>query len=193
LIDVRKHAVAGTIVVGGNPEFLAADGKGMVYANVADKNEIAVFDVPARKRIRTIKLARCEEPTGLAYDALDRLLMSVCSNGIAKFVNAATGVDTATVAIGKGADAAIFDEARRTAFAPNGDDGTLTVISVRGPTDIVVTQTLRTEVGTRTGALDPRTGRVYLPSAKLVPPAKSGGYPSVAPGSSYILVVEPRQ
>jgi DNA-binding beta-propeller fold protein YncE len=192
LIDVRKRAVAGTIVVGGNPEFLAADGKGLVYANVVDKNEIAVFDVPARKRIRTIKLAQCEEPSGLAYDATDRLLMAVCSNGIAKFVNAATGADTATVAIGKGADAAIFDEVRRIAFAPNGDDGTLTVISVRGAADIVVTQTLRTEVSARTGALDPRTGRVYLPSAKMVPPAKPGGYPSVARGSSYILVVEPR-
>jgi YVTN family beta-propeller protein len=197
LIDTHKFVSVGKIGVPGQPEFLAADGHGLVYNNITDKNEIAVVDIAARRVLRTIKLAKCHGPTGLAYDAPDELLISVCDNGIAKFINAKTGTDVATFVVGKGPDAAIFDAARHVALVPSGDSGTLTVISVRGAMDIAVTQTLHTQQGARTAALDPRTGRVYLPAGKFVPPRKPGavseadGWPSVAPGSFIILVVAP--
>jgi YVTN family beta-propeller protein len=197
LIDAQKFVSVGTIRVPGEPEFLAADGHGLVYNNISDKNEIAVIDIAARRVLRTIKLAKCSEPTGLAYDAPDELLISVCANGIANFINAKTGADVATFTVGKGPDAALFDAVRRVALVPSGEAGTLTVISVRSVTDIAVTQTLHTQQGARTGAIDPRTGRVYLPTGKLVPAKKRGavsepdGWPSVAPGSFKILVVAP--
>jgi len=34
LIDIKQAKVAGTIVIGGNPEYAAADGKGTLYVNV---------------------------------------------------------------------------------------------------------------------------------------------------------------
>ena len=44
----------------------------------------------------------CEESTGLAYDSRDRLVISVCSNGLAKLI-AADGKKVASVSVGSGA------------------------------------------------------------------------------------------
>ena len=63
------------------------------------------------------------------------------------------------------------------------------MLSVRGPKDVVLIQTVQTRLGARTGALDPKTGRVYLPSAEYAAPAQSGGRPRMKPGSFAILVV----
>jgi hypothetical protein len=52
-----------------------------------------------------------------------------------------------------------------------------------------VTQTLVTQPGTRTGALDAKTGTLYLPTSKLTPPAKEGDYPTPVPGTFEVLVV----
>jgi DNA-binding beta-propeller fold protein YncE len=191
LIDLKRLAAVGEIAVGGKPEFLAVNGEGLVFNNIEDRNEVAVIDIAARKIIRRVKLSRCQEPTGLAYDVPDSLLISVCQNGVVKFINAKTYIDAATFTVGKGPDAAIFDATRRVAFVPSGDNGTLTVFAVRSATDITVRQTLHTKQGTRTGALDPTTGTLYLPSAQLAPPAKPGAWPSVVPGTFAVLVVVP--
>jgi DNA-binding beta-propeller fold protein YncE len=191
LIDVKKLAAVGEIAVGGKPEFLAVDGGGLLYNNIEDRNEVAVIDIAARKIIRKIKLSRCQGPTGLAYDVQDSLLLSVCQNGVVKFIDAKTYMDAATFTVGKGPDAAIFDATRRVAFVPSGADGTLTVFAVRSATDITVRQTLHTKPGTRTGAVDPTTGILYLPSAQLAPPAKPDAWPSVVPGTFAVLIVAP--
>jgi hypothetical protein len=49
--------------------------------------------------------------------------------------------------------------------------------------------TVQTEVGARTGTIDPSTGAVYLMGAKFGPPPAAGGRPSVIPGSVELLVV----
>jgi YVTN family beta-propeller protein len=193
LIDVKRLAVVGEIAVGGKPEFLAVDGGGLVYNNIENRNEVAVIDITARKIIRKIKLSGCQEPTGLAYDAADSLLISVCQNGVVKFINAKTYHDAATFTVGKGPDAVIFDATRHAVFVPSGADGTLTVFSVGSAADIRVQQTLHTKLGTRTGALDSTTGVLYFPSAQLAPPAKPGSWPSVVPGTFAVLVISPNR
>jgi YVTN family beta-propeller protein len=192
LIDVRKKAAIGNIAVGGKPEFLAVDGEGLVYNNIEDRGEVAVVDIMARSVVRRIKLSGCQNPTGLAYDIPDSLVISVCLNGVVKFINAKTFEDAATFTVGKEPDAAILDAGRHTVFVPSGADGTLTVFALRGGADVSVQQTLRTQPGTRTGALDATTGLLYLPSAQLAPPAKPGTWPSVVPGTFAVLIVGPR-
>jgi DNA-binding beta-propeller fold protein YncE len=191
LIDVDRRAAVGQIAVGGKPEFLAVDEEGLVYNNIENRNEVAVIDITARKIIRKIKLSGCQEPRGLTYDAPDSLLISVCQNGVVKFINAKTYHDAATFTVGKGPDAVIFDPTRRTAFVPSGADGVLTVFAVNSAADIRVQQRLHTRLGTRTGALDQTTGVLYFPSAQLAPPTKPGSWPSVVPGTFAVLVVSP--
>ena len=52
-------------------------------------------------------------------------------------------------------------------------------------------QTVKTELGARTGAVDPKTGKVYLPTASYGPPTTPGGRPAIVPGSFHIVVVSP--
>jgi DNA-binding beta-propeller fold protein YncE len=194
LIDISQAKVVGTVSIGGKPEFAAADGKGALYINVnrGKTNEIAAVDVSARKVVKHFPLKGCEDPTGLAYDRDHDLLISVCDNGVVKFLHREDGHEAASLTVGKGADALMFDPQRRLVFVPAADSGTLSVIAVRSATDISVVQTLPTQVGTRLGAVDVSSGRVYLPTAKFGPPVPPSPYPSVVPGTFEILVVAPQ-
>jgi hypothetical protein len=80
---------------------------------------------------------------------------------------------------------------RRRAFVAGGEDGTLSVIAVRSNRDIAVLQTLSTQKGTRLGAVDIDSGRVYLPSAKFGPPKPPIPYPTVLPGTFGFFVAAP--
>ena len=44
VIDAKSGMVVKTIPLGGSPEFAVADGKGMVYNNLEDKDEIIAID-----------------------------------------------------------------------------------------------------------------------------------------------------
>lgn len=195
LINLQKNVVDGVIRVGGELEFAVSSGKGIVYVNVASQNEVAAIDVLKRRVIRRFPLEGCEEPTGLAYDAQYHLVVSACSNGVAEFVNAGGGSVAAQIAIGKGCDAVLLDAKRGFAFFPGGDSGTLSVVTIRGPRDIRVVQTVATAVGARLGAVDPATGTLYLPVVAYdrdAPPIRLAGLPPLprpVAGSFRFLIV----
>ena len=46
-----------------------------------------------------------------------------------------------------------------------------------------------TAVGARTIAIDPKTHRLYLPTAKLTPPEKAGDRPKVTPGTFEVIEI----
>jgi hypothetical protein len=197
LIDAWRHAVIGRIEVGGVLEAIAADGDGRAFVNVSDRAAIAVIDVRLRRLIRQIPMRHCKEPTGLAFDRSDRLVVSVCSNGIAKFIDPDSGAQLASIPVGKGADGVMYDSRRKVVFIAGGDSGTLSVISMADRNRIQVTQSLKIPVGTRLGAVDEATGRLYLPSVTYdfkAAPLKLKGLPALpraVPGSFGLLVVEP--
>jgi DNA-binding beta-propeller fold protein YncE len=194
LVDIKQARVVGTISIGGHPEFAAANEKGTVYVNEESGkiSQIVAVDISSRKVVQKIPVSGCEGPTGLAYDQRDDLLISVCGdNGVTKFIHAKTGREAASINVGKGADAVMFDPQRHFAFIASAEDGTLSVLAVRSAADIAVVQTLATQKGTRLGAVDSSSGRVYLPAAKFGPPVAPSPYPSVVPGTFEIMVVAP--
>jgi hypothetical protein len=190
LFNPTTLRVVATIPLGGTLEFSSADGFGRVYVNISSKNQIGIIDVPARRVTGAIALPGCKEPSGLAYDAIDQLLISACFNGVAEFIDAQAHRQIAQVTTGKFPDAVIWDADRRLAFVPSFADGSLTVVSVKGRGDIRVVQTVPTQMGTRTGALDAKTGRIYLPTSKLNPPEKEGAYPTPVAGTFEVWVVD---
>jgi hypothetical protein len=117
--------------------------------------------------------------------------MAACDNGFFKVIAADRGQLLASIAIGSGADAVMWDGRRRHALIASGDSGTLSVIAVRSASDIALVQTLPTPIGTRLGAVDTGSGILYLPTAKFGPPKTPIPYPSVVPGSFEILMVVP--
>jgi hypothetical protein len=100
-------------------------------------------------------------------------------------------VEVASLPTAKGADAVIYDATRKLAFVPC-RTGTLEILSFADPAHISVVQHLATQVGTRTGTLDPGTGRVYSMAAKFdAPPATAGGRAQALQSTYEVLVIAP--
>ena len=83
-----------------------------------------------------------------------------------------TGNVIADLPIGEGVDGNGFDPGTGLAFSSNGD-GTLTVAREASPGKFEVTETVITQRGSRTMAIDPKTHNVYLPAAEFEPPAQA--------------------
>jgi DNA-binding beta-propeller fold protein YncE len=139
--------------------------------------------------VRRISLKGCDGPTGLALDARTKMLVSACGNGVALAVSAVDGAILATLPIGKGPDAVMFDENNRRFLVPCGRDGVLTVIGAQTDGSLKVVETVPTAKGARTGAIDQKTGKVYLPTADFGP-GKTGERPVARPGSFRLLVLD---
>jgi len=189
LVDPKTWKDVGSIAIGGDLEFGASDGAGRAFVNVEDQNLIAVIDMKTKAVVARYPLAGCKGPSGLAYAANAGVLIAACGNGVGKVINAATGADVATLAIGHFPDAVIYDPVRKLAFIPCALEGVLEVIDVRSPTDVAIVQSAKTSQGARLGAVDPKTGVVYLPAAQYT---MGGGRPTPVPGTFEILIVAPK-
>jgi DNA-binding beta-propeller fold protein YncE len=185
-IDAKTGTVAGTIALGGKPEFSVADGKGSVFANIENTNEIVVIDAAKLTVTKRYSLSPCDGPSGLAIDTKDRKLFSVCSNRMMAISDPDTGKVVATPAIGAGSDGCAFDPGTGYAFSSNGD-GTLTIVQQAGG-KWDVAENIATERGARTIALDEKTHRLFLPTARTAP-AQGAGRATYLPDSFKVLIV----
>ena len=195
--DAETGKVAGTIPLEGKPEFGVSDGKGQVFVNIEDKNEVVRLDPKELKVTARWPIAPGEEPSGLALDAKNRRLFSVCGNEKMVVLDADSGKVVATLPIDKGTDAAAFDPETGLAFSSNGA-GTLTVVREDDPGKFTVAQTVQTQRGARTMALDAKTHNIFLATAKFetptsapatTGPATRPARPVPVPNSFTILVV----
>jgi len=173
-------------------EFAATDGKGRVFVNAPGAGSVIAVDAASKKVIGRWKMKDCEDPSGMAYVADSDVVLSVCANGLLKVLDARTGEEIHSIPVGKGADSVIYDSVRKRAFIPSAFDGLLSVVSVNGRTDVHVLEQVRAQIGSRTGAVDPKTGTVYLPAARFGPLNKLG-WPEALPGTVEMLVLEPRK
>jgi DNA-binding beta-propeller fold protein YncE len=167
VFDAKTGDVVATIDIGGKPEFAAAKGDGMVYANVEDTNEVVEIDAKNAKIARRWALTGCTSPSGLAYDMKNQRVFSVCENKVMAISDAKAGQILTTVPIGAGTDGAAFDPSSKTAFSANGADGTISVVRETSPGKFEAVETVQTAKGTRTIALDERTHHLYTPTAKF--------------------------
>jgi len=189
LIDPATRKLVGKFAVAGGLEFAVADGKGGAFINLEDAGAIAHIDLATAKETGRYSLAGCEGPTGLAL-VRDRLI-SACANGVAVVSDPAAGKVVASLPIGRDPDAVLVDAARGLAFIPCGGTGILVALTVADPEHIAVAGTLATQVGAKTGAIDPRDGRIYLPTATLAAPEPGAKRGKPVPGSFVVLVVSP--
>jgi DNA-binding beta-propeller fold protein YncE len=189
LIDPKAMKAVATIVVGDHLEFGEPDGKGRFFVNVEDKNQVAVVDLAARGVVARYDLPGCTRPTGLAHVAGDRVIVD-CGNGGVDILDAASGHVIATFKVGGFPDAVLYDNRRQLAFVPSALAGTLSVIALSGPHDNTIIDTVPTQIGARTGAVDTKTGRVYLPTASYVLPVPAGQRPTTKPGTFVVLELD---
>jgi DNA-binding beta-propeller fold protein YncE len=196
LIDPKSHALVRTIAVTGGLEEGGGDGHGHAFVNLEEANALAEVDLVAGTLMRTIALTGCDGPTGLAVLSGGTRVLSACANGVATVVDAQSGKLLQMLPVGHDPDAVIVDTARALAFVPSGRDGNLTAIAIgdqgASPVPYRVVGTTPTQVGARTGALDPRTGRIYLPTTTMLPPQPGQHRSTPKPGSFVVLVVSPK-
>jgi DNA-binding beta-propeller fold protein YncE len=158
------------VALEGVPEAAVADGKGHVFVNLMDKNEVAEFDARNLRVLNRWSLAPGQRPTGLAMDRDRRRLFSTCgANQSMVVLDADSGTVLARLPIGPGCDGCAFDQARGLAYSSNGGDGTLTVVHEEAPGKYAVAATIPTQSSARTIALDPQTHRIYLAAATFAP------------------------
>ena len=172
VFDAVSGKVVHTIPLGGKPEFSAIDGKGKVYVNNEDTNEVIEIDSLKVRVSRRFSLKPCEEPTGMGLDSVHGRVFSGCHNKIMTILDTKTGKLLATVPIGANVDGNGFDAGTGVAFSSNGD-GTLSVVREASPGKFEVMETVTTQLGSRTMAIDPKSHYIYLPAAHFAQPEKS--------------------
>jgi YVTN family beta-propeller protein len=190
VLDAASGKVAGTIPLGGKPEFAATDLKGKVFVNIEDKDEIAQLDANKLTVLNRWPLGSCKEPSALAIDKEHHRLFAGCDNKMMAVVDSESGKVVTTVPIGEGVDAGRFNPNTQEVFMSCGE-GVLTVVHEDTPDKYTVTQNVATAKGARTMAMDYEDNVAYLVTAQRDPkPPAPGQRPAMVPGSFELIVVK---
>jgi DNA-binding beta-propeller fold protein YncE len=195
VIDPAKATVVATIKLPNGPEFAVADGKGKVWVNLEEGNDIAEIDTKAMKVSKMIPLTGCDGPAPLAFDAVNRVLFSGCGNHVMTVTDADTGAVLATVPVGANPDGIVYDPGRKRVVVAN-RDATWTIVSQKGKSRYSVDQTLKIDEYAKTVGLDPKTHRIFSSTADLIWPTPTLGkksLPNAKPGSFRLLIVSERK
>jgi YVTN family beta-propeller protein len=172
-IDAATNKVDGSVPLGGGPEYLAADGQGTLWVNVQEKNSFATIDTKSMKVTKVTPITGCQAPTSLAADPENRRLFIGCRGGTLAIVNVDSGKVIKTLPIGQHVDATVFDAQDKLIFTSTGD-GFITILHEDFPDAYSVVDTVKTMRGAKTMTLDPKTGKIFLPTAENLPPGLTG-------------------
>lgn len=191
VIDARSLKPVNLIPLKGRPEFAVSDGRNL-YFNLEDTAQLVTMDLKTERITRTVNLAHCEEPTGLALNPKLGHLFSVCSNGVMVVV-ARSGKILSQVPVGKEPDAAIFDSDTGNIYSSS-RLGTLSVVAQDKPNHYALTTNVPTHMGARTMALDTTLHQLFLVAADFEPapaatPEQPNPHPKQTPDTTQLLVV----
>lgn len=163
-LNAKDGSVAGTIELGGGPEFAVSDGKGNVWVNLEEKNETLHIDAATMKVKDRWPLAPCATPTSLSLDAQNRRLFVGCRSKQLAVLNADTGKLLTTAPIGERVDASAFDPNTKLVFLSTGD-GKVFVFHQDSPDAYSLAQEIVTVKGAKTMGYDPKTQNLLVPTS----------------------------
>lgn len=188
VIDPVKETVVKTIDMGGGPEQPVADGKGTIYDNNEETNEVVVIDT----KTLTIKSRWSVKPAGQAVAlALDREHHRLFSAGrnptMLVMMDADNGKVLESFPISAGVDANIYDPATSLVFSST-RAGVLHVFHEDSPDKLTPVEEIKTEYGAKTMGLDPKTQNLFLVTSDFTPPSGSNGNRKTIKGTARVLV-----
>jgi YVTN family beta-propeller protein len=187
VIDATDDKVVGTIELGGKPEGTTTDAAGNVFVNLEDTAEVLRLDARELKVLDRWSVAPAKLPVSLAIDPATGRLFVGCRNKELLVLDVKTGKSVATLPIGERVDAGAFDPETKLIFSSCGD-GTVSIVREEGPDKYVAVGNLETKPGSKTMALDPKTHKLFLPTAEFKPAQKGGGRPAMVPGTFAVMV-----
>jgi DNA-binding beta-propeller fold protein YncE len=194
VLDAISGDKVGEVDLGGDPEAAASDGRGTVYVNLADKGAIAVVDAQTLNVTKTYPIEDCKSPHSMSFDPDSQRLFVGCRDGSLAVVDARNGKMVDRSLMCSGVDAGAYDEGDKLIFESCAE-GVISVIKEVVPGDYELVETIKTELFARTMAFDPKTKRIFLPTADLETVStqdRQRPYRTrVKPDSFRVLVVEP--
>ena len=190
VIDAKTNKIIATIPLDGRPEFSVTDGKGKIYINIEDKSLINVINTATLKVEQHWPIAPGEGPSGLALDNENHRLFSVCGNKLMVIIDAISGKVITTLPIGDRCDGVAFDPGKKRAYSSNGE-GSITVVQEENANSFKVLETVTTQPGAKTIAINKATHHLYLTTAEYESaPTAANRRPPVKPNSFQILDIE---
>jgi len=194
VIDPAKGTVIATVPLGGAPEQAVVDGKGMIYDNLEDTNEVIALDARTLEIKARWPVAPAGAPVAMAMDRKTRRLFIGGRNPkMLVVMDADSGkVIGESFPIGDRVDANIYDlETGLVASATR--EGTLHIFHLDSPAKLSPVETVKTEFGAKTMGLDSKTHHLYLTTADFNPPAartdkQPNPQPTPIPGTFRLLI-----
>jgi len=165
VLNAADGAVAGTIPLGGGPEFAVSDGKGNLYVNLEEQNETLHIDVHALKVKDRWPLAPCATPTSLSLDRENRRLFVGCRSHHFAVLDADSGKVIFTAPIGDRVDAGAWDPETKLVYLSTGD-GKVFIFHQDSPDKYSAVEEITTKTGAKTMGYDPKTRRVIVPTSE---------------------------
>ena len=194
-IDPKTGEVVGTVEgLGGRTEHAVADESGHVFLNMQDLGRLLRIDVKTMRVTDTWNLAPCGLPSSMDMDRRTHRIFIGCRSGVMTVVDAETGRIVTVQPIGKGVDATEYDAERGLVYFSTGADGALWVFHQDTPEKYNLVETVKTQPGARTMAVDRKTGKAYLSAAEFGPrpeavSGKAQPRAPMIPGSFSVLVL----
>jgi DNA-binding beta-propeller fold protein YncE len=202
VVDGKTGEMIGTVNFPGRPEAAVSDGKGNMFVNIVDKDQVVEYDAKSFAIKNTWSSAPCTKGYGIAMDTAHRRLFLACqpspTSGVLVVMNADSGAVVASMPIGIGSDGAAFDPGTGNAFATcrdsgDGQNGATYIFHEDSPDKYSKVAEVKTIYGARTVALDPKTHHVFSIATEKnepVPPTEKNPNPRPRPVPSSFMVVE---
>jgi len=198
VIDPVKGTVIATIGLGGAPEQAVTDGKGVIYDNLEDTNEVVAIDSRTLKIKSRWPVTPAGQPVAIAMDRQHRrLFISGRNPKLLVVMDADTGkIIGQPFPIGDRVDTNIYDP-ETGMIAASTREGTIHIFHEDSPDKISVVETVKTEFGAKTMAHDPKTHNLYIDTSDFGPapaptPQQPNPQPVAKPGTFRLLIYEPQ-
>jgi len=194
VIDPKNDTVVATIPMGGRPEYAVADGKGMIYDNISNTNEIVALDSRDLKIKSRWPVAPGGEPTSIAMDVQHRrLFIGGRDPKLFVMMDADSGkIIGRSFPIGDRVDANFY-EPETGLVGLSTREGTLHIFHQDSPDKLTPVETIKTEFGAKTMALDPKTHHIFMTTSDFEPAptptaAQPNPQPRALPGTFRLLI-----
>jgi DNA-binding beta-propeller fold protein YncE len=193
VIDAAKETVITNIDLGGAVEYPAVDGKGTVYDNIQEKNEIGVIDAGSNTVKAHWPTGPEGHPVAMAIDPKNRRLFSSGRGPqITAMFDADTGKLIQSFPISSGVDANSFEPKTGMLFVST-KEGMIHIFHEDSPDKLSEAGTIKTEFGAKTIQVDPKTHKLYLSTSDFSPapaPTEKQPHPQPKPkpGNFRVLV-----
>ena len=188
VIDPQSGTVVGTIDLGGGPENAVADGKGTIDNNNEETNEVVVIDSHARAIMARWPVAPAGGPTAIAMDRVHQRIFSAGRNPQQLVImDSNNGKVIQSFPISSGVDAVIYEPETALVFCST-REGIIHIFHEDTPDKFSVVQTVKTELGAKTMALDSKTHNLYLSTSEFQAPASASERPRPIPGTFHLLI-----